>query len=161
VAALRRSSREIVDGDLSSRRAISRSVISWALSSAISSRSGNHRYRPDGGTKESLDIPPPWRNQRFPTAGDTPQAAAASSLDSPSAILSQNRRSLSRRTGGRPGDRIAGRPVTVVIHPAGRPIRTSTIKVLRRPVESATAYLFLVQTPSSALFRPRRDSNSL
>jgi hypothetical protein len=51
--------------------------------------------------------------------------------------MSQNRRSLSRRTGGRPGDRIAGRPVTVVIHPAGRPIRTSTIKVLRRPVESA------------------------
>jgi hypothetical protein len=82
-------------------------------------------------------MPPPWRNQRFPTAGDTPQAAAASSLDSPSPILSQNRRSLSRRAGGRPGDRIAGRPVTVVIHPAGRPIPTSTIKVLRRPAESA------------------------
>ena len=117
--------------------AISRSVISWALSSAISSRSRNDRYRPDGGTNDIGGMPPPWRNQRFPTAGDTPQAAAASSLDSPSAILSQNRRSLSRRIGGRPGDRIAGRPVTVVIHPAGRPIRTSMIKVLRRPVESA------------------------
>ncbi len=36
-------------------------------------------------------MPPPSRNQRAPTAGDTPAAAAASSLDNPSEIASQNR----------------------------------------------------------------------
>ena len=38
---------------------------------------------------------------------------------------------------GAPGDFIAERPVNCFIHPAGLPINTSTIKVLRRPVESA------------------------
>src|SRR4051812_25991557 len=84
-----------------------------------------------------MGIPPRCRNQRDPTAPDTPQARAASSLLSPSLILTQNACSISRRAGGLPGDLIAGRPVTVTIHPAGRPIATSTIKVLRRPVESA------------------------
>ena len=50
------------------------------------------------------------RNQREPTAGDTPAATPAFSLDNPPAIPSQNRSRCSRRpTGGRPGDRIAGR----------------------------------------------------
>jgi hypothetical protein len=63
---------------------------------------------------------------------------AACSLVKPSAIFDQNARSKSRRTGGRPGDRIAGRPVNVVIHPAGRPVHMHPlIGVLRRPLEFA------------------------
>ena len=52
------------------------------------------------------------------------------------AICSQNRRSISHRSDGALGERIAPRPVNFCIHPAGRPINTSMIKVLRRPVES-------------------------
>jgi transposase InsO family protein len=36
-----------------------------------------------------------------------------------------------------PGDFIGDRPVSSFIHPAGLPITTSSIKALRRPVESA------------------------
>jgi hypothetical protein len=36
-----------------------------------------------------------------------------------------------------PGDFIGERPVSSLIHPAGLPINTSTLEVLRRPVESA------------------------
>jgi transposase InsO family protein len=36
-----------------------------------------------------------------------------------------------------PGDFIGALPVNSCIHPAGLPIHTSTIEVLRRPVESA------------------------
>jgi hypothetical protein len=43
VAALRRSSREIVDADRPSRRAISRTPHPWARKIAISSRSENDR----------------------------------------------------------------------------------------------------------------------
>jgi hypothetical protein len=83
-------------------------------------------------------MPPPCRNHRDPTGPDTPHATAASSLLKPSATFSQNARSTSRLAGGRPGERIAGRPVTVVIHPAGRPISTPHfVGVLRRPLESA------------------------
>jgi hypothetical protein len=57
-------------------------------------------------------------------------------LVSPLAISRQNARSTSRRNDGAPGDFIADRPVNAVIHPAGLPINTPTIKVLRRPVES-------------------------
>src|SRR4029453_13728894 len=81
-------------------------------------------------------MPPRSRNQRTPTGPDTPRAIAASSLDSPSAIFTQNPRSTSRRTGGRPGDRIAGRPVSVAIHPGRLPIQHLRREVLRRPVES-------------------------
>src|SRR4029453_19552533 len=71
-----------------------------------------------------------------PTGPDTPPAIAASSLDSPSATHTKNPRSTSRRTGGRPGDRIAGRPVSVAIHPGRLPIQHLRREVLRRPVES-------------------------
>ncbi len=81
-------------------------------------------------------MPPRSRNHRVPTAGDTPTATAASSLDKPLAISRQNKRSTSRRCVGFPGDFIGDLPVNAFIHPAGRPINTSTIKVLRRPVES-------------------------
>ena len=54
---------------------------------------------------------PPSRNHRVPTAGDTPAATPASSLVRPRAVNSQKRRRCSRRaTGGRSGDRNAGRP---------------------------------------------------
>jgi hypothetical protein len=82
-------------------------------------------------------MPPALRNHRDPTGADTPQASAASSLDNPPAIFVQNRRSSSRRTGGRPGDRIGGLPVAAAAQPGGRPIHTSVLEVLRRPVESA------------------------
>src|SRR5262245_57538296 len=82
-------------------------------------------------------MPPRSRNHRTPTGPDTPHAIAASSLDSPSAIFTQNLRSTSRRTGGRPVDHIAGRPVSVAIHPGRLPIQHLRREVLRRPVESA------------------------
>ena len=45
------------------------------------------------------------RNQRASTTGDTPADTAASSLDSPPAMSSQNRRRSSRHAiGGRPGE---------------------------------------------------------
>src|SRR5439155_15567865 len=101
----------------------------------MSSRSANDRYRPDSGVSWIDGMPPRSRNQRTPTGPDTPHAIAASSLKSPSAIFIQNPRSTSRRTGGRPGDRIAGRPVSVTIHPRGRPIQHLHLEMLRRPVE--------------------------
>src|SRR4051812_44101377 len=83
-------------------------------------------------------MPPRWRNHRNPTGPDTPTATAASSLLSPSTILTQNARSTSRRRGGRPGDRIGARPVLVDTHAAVRPnVTPLLIGVLRRPLESA------------------------
>jgi hypothetical protein len=82
-------------------------------------------------------IPPRSRNHRLPAACDTPTATAASSLVSPLAISRQNKRPTSRRSAGAPGDFIGDLPVNAVIHPAGRPINTSILEVLRRPVESA------------------------
>src|SRR6185369_2200557 len=139
VAALRRSSREIVDGARASRRAISRTPCPWARQSAICSRSVNARYRPDGGGAEGIRcdaaMPPASRNHRVPTAGDTPALTAASSLECPVAIATQNRRCSSRRrTEGRPGERSFARPArserllrVVIATPFGA--------VLRRPVE--------------------------
>jgi hypothetical protein len=80
-------------------------------------------------------MPPRSRNHRLPAACDTPTAVAASSLVSPLAISRQNKRSTSRRNAGAPGDFIGDLPVKTFIHPAGRPIETSILEVLRRPVE--------------------------
>ncbi|MFE0153662.1 hypothetical protein ACFWY5_41450 [Nonomuraea sp. NPDC059007] len=85
----------------------------------------------------NVGIPPRSRNHRLPVADDAPTAAAASSLVTPLAISRQNARSISRRSEGAPGDFIGALPVNAFIQPAGLPINTSTIKVLRRPVESA------------------------
>ena len=82
-------------------------------------------------------MPPRCRNQREPTACDTPTASAAFSLVIPVAICIQNSLSISRRCEGAPGECIASLPVNCFIHPAGLPINTSWLKVLRRPVESA------------------------
>src|SRR5215207_1281080 len=137
VAALRRSSREIVDGARPTRRAICLTPAPWAVSKAISSRSSNDRWRPVTGASKNVGMPPRSRNQRLPAACDAPTAIAASSLVSPLAISRQNNRSTSRRSDGLPGDFIGALPVNSRIHPAGLPINTSTIKVLRPPVESA------------------------
>jgi len=139
VVALRRNSREIVDGARANRRAISRTPSPWARQSATCSRSVNVRYRPDSGGAEGIrcdaGMPPASRNHRVPTAGDTPALTAASSLECPVAIAAQNRRCSSRRrTEGRPGERSFARPArsdrllrVVIATPFGA--------VLQRPVE--------------------------
>jgi len=144
VAALRRSSLEIVDGERSSRLAISRTPVPCARSNAISSRSSKHKYRHETGSSMNVAMPPRSLNHRPPTACETPTACAASSLLKPSAIRRQNARSTSRRCDGLPGDFIGERPVNSFIHPAGLPITTSSIEVLRRPVESAQCAVVLV-----------------
>jgi putative transposase len=144
-AALRRSSLEIVDGERPSTRAISRTPPPRARKTAISSRSANDRYRPDGGPRATDGIPPPSRNHRTPTAADTPAWAAASSLDSPRAIAAQNRwRCSFRPAGGRPGDRIADRPARSDRRLLLAPIATPLARALQRPLESAqyTALIF-------------------
>src|ERR1039458_6756410 len=145
VAAFRRSSREIVDGDRPRRPAISRIPKPCAFSSASSSRSANDRYRPVSGDRSIVGMPPPCRNHLVPAAGDTPTTAAASSGSSPLATSRQNSRSTSRRNDGAPGDFIDERPVNAIIQPAGRPIPTSAIEVLRRPVEFAIASAIRVE----------------
>ncbi len=84
----------------------------------------------------NVGIPPRSLNHRLPAACEAPTASAASSLLEPFAISRQNNRSTSRRSDGFPGDFIGALPVSSFIHPAGLPINTSTIKVLRRPVGS-------------------------
>jgi hypothetical protein len=82
-------------------------------------------------------MPPASRNQRAPTAGDTPAPTAASSLDWPAAIAAQNRSRCSRRaTPGRPGDRNTLRNARSERRFRGF-IATPSVKVLRRPPESA------------------------
>jgi putative transposase len=82
-------------------------------------------------------MPPASRNQRVPTAGDTPAADAASSLDRPAAIAAQNRRrSPVCALGGRPGDRKTPR-IDRSEHRFRLFIATSSVEVLRRPLESA------------------------
>jgi putative transposase len=139
VAALRRNSREIVDGERPSCRAISRTPLLRTRSRAICSRSTNDKYRPDVGGDDDArcdgGIPPHSRNHLTPTAGDTPALCAASSLEHPSAIACQNgRRSDRFSTGGRPGDRIFARPARSAPH-FRVPINTSDQEVLRRWVE--------------------------
>ena len=112
---------------------------------AISSRSANDKYRPLSWLESTDGIPPPSLNHRLPAACEAPTATPASALVSPFAISRQNARCTSRRNDGRPGDFIADRPVIAVIHPAGQPIDTSTIEVLRRPVESAQYTSFAFQ----------------
>ena len=127
----------MVDGSRRNSRAISRIPAPCTRRSAISSRSWKDRYLPDSGVRLSEGIPPRSRNQREPAACDAPTAIAASSLVRPLAISRQNARSTSRRRDGAPGDFIADLPVNAFIHPAGRPTHTSTLEVLRGPLESA------------------------
>lgn len=79
VAALRRSSREIVDGSRPRLRAISRTQTSCAAGIASCSSSGHGTYCPPGSVNSVIDIPTPCRNRWAPTAGDTPTVSAAHS----------------------------------------------------------------------------------
>jgi hypothetical protein len=79
------------------------------------SRSVSDKYLRVGGAADGANcdggIPPHSRNHRVPTGCDTPAISAASSLEHPRAIASQNGRRRDRcNTGGRPGDRIFARP---------------------------------------------------
>src|SRR5262249_21171222 len=94
--------------------------------------------RPDSGWRLTVRIPPPSRNHLTPTADENPTAAAASSLEAPAAIASQNFCRCSRRhPGGRPGERIRGRPVTLEPHPRARPMQHLLFEVLQRPLDFA------------------------
>ena len=158
VAALRRSSREIVEADRPRRRPISCLERPWTRSSAISSRSANERYRPDSGLAEDLNVdggmPPAFRNHRAPTGADIPAANAASSLVIPFAIPDQNRWSSVRpANGGRPGDGNGARPDRADrLFPLT--IATSFVRVLRRPFESALAALIRVVQQGVRLAAP-------
>ena len=86
----------------------------------------------------NVGMPPRSRNHRLPAACDAPTAIAASSLVSPFAISRQNNAlHLAPKRRLAPATSSATVPVNAFIHPAGLPINTSTIEVLRRPVESA------------------------
>src|SRR3982751_1754085 len=99
-------------------------------------------------------MPPALRNQRAPTAGDTPAPTAASSLEHPAAMAAQNRWRSSRcATEGRPGEGKAPRPArserrfrTV--------IATSSLKVLRRPLEPGQDLLVALVTDRTHLMPP-------
>ena len=141
MAALRRSSREMVDAARPIRRATSCIEQPCARKSATSSRSANERYRPDSGLADGANIaggmPPALRNHRAPIACGTLAAAAESSLDKPAAISAQNRPRSSRpATGGRPDEGNGARPAR-----SERRfclfITTSHSEPLRRPLESA------------------------
>src|SRR5215218_7120980 len=82
-------------------------------------------------------MPPAFRNHRAPTACGTPAVAAASSLDKPVAIAAQNLSRCSRpAAGGRPGENNGARPDRSDLR--FRPfIANSSLKLLRRPLESA------------------------
>lgn len=80
----------------------------------------------------NVGIPPRSLNHRLPAACEAPTASAASSLLKPFAISRQNNRSTSQSSDGFPGDFIGALPVNSFIYPAGLPISTSKIKVLRQ-----------------------------
>jgi hypothetical protein len=63
----------------------------------------------------------------------------------------------------RAGERIVSRPVSSFIHPAGRPISTSWMKVLRRPIESALSTLAEGRSPrrTDSSFRRASHQRSL
>ncbi len=101
----------------------------------------------------NVGIPPRSLNHRLPAACEAPTANAASVLLNPLAISRQNSLSTSRGCVGCPGDFIGALPVNSLIHPAGLPIHTSTIKVLRGPVESAqfTSWAFSERIKTAGL----------
>ena len=83
-------------------------------------------------------IPPNCRNHLVPTGCETPASLAASALDAPRAIASQNwTRSSRRAADGRPGDLIEPRIArTASSHLPTAIANTSILKMLQRSVES-------------------------
>jgi hypothetical protein len=82
-------------------------------------------------------MPPPSRNHRVPTVGDTPATTPASSLEDRQRPLARSvTDARAALPAGRPGDSIAGLPVAAAAHPLGRPIHTPPDRGVRRPLES-------------------------
>jgi len=81
-------------------------------------------------------MPPPSRNHRVPTAGDTPATTPASSLENPSATACQKRCRCSRRAaGGRPATAAQAFPSLLPPTLLAAPSTHRLIEVLRRPLE--------------------------
>jgi hypothetical protein len=86
-----------------------KSVDPARMRAAIAAAIASSPFGLSHGAKPRMSGPP--LDHRDPTGIYTPQANAASSLESPSAILIQNRRWTSRAlTVGRPGERIGALP---------------------------------------------------
>jgi hypothetical protein len=133
-AALRRSSREIVDASRLIRRPVSRGPWPCARRIAQTCRS----MTPDtvGSARVIGGMPPPSRNQRPPMTSDTPPASAASTVRRPCAIRRHNSRSTHRGKPHLPGERIFGR----CARSAACCLLASEhlqVEVLRRPLEFA------------------------
>ena len=164
VAALRRSSRETVEGARPSCRAIARTPSPRARASATCSRSAKDRYRPVGsgadGARFDGGIPPHCRKHLLPTAGDTPAMLAASSLECPSEIDFQNGpRSARCKTGGLPGDRSSARSDRPDFNFFGLK-NTSDQEVLRRRIEF-TKYAIAFFKMSRSIFTRASSARSL
>ncbi len=104
--------------------------------------------------------PPASRNQRVPTGGEIPHLIAASSLDRPDAIDTQNRRRCSlRATGGRPGD--LGLPRSARSERRRPAIATALRRLLRRPPGSTTSRISLDAAEARVSMRrsPSRDGS--
>ena len=145
VAAFRRSSREIVDGDRLTRLAISRTPHPRARKIAISSRSANDKYRPDSGARLTGRIPrchgtsacqPPGTHQpqcRRPHSAfpwrSPPRTAAALLAWPPEAA---------------PANASPAAPPEQPPIPAAVPFAHLHTKVLRRPIEFALAAVVAV-----------------
>ena len=102
-------------------------------------------------------MPPPSRNHRVPTAGDTPATTPASSLENPSATACQKRCRCSRRAaGGRPATAAQAFPSLLPPTLLAAPSTHRLIEVLRRPLEF-TPYT----SAQLARFRPRAQPGPL
>src|SRR3954471_9872135 len=103
---------------------------------ATSSRSAKHSYPARIAIAQQRGHPATFTEPSAQPLG-APRWPAPLFSPRPLAISRQNHRSPSRRCDGLPGDFIAERPVNSFVHPAGLPIATLQIEVLRRPRESA------------------------
>src|SRR5262249_57444080 len=133
-AALGGSSGEIVDGGRPSVRAIARTPSPCPRISAISSRSANDRYLPDSGVSWIDGMPPRSRNQRAPTGVMPHTRSPPPRSTALRQSFTQNPRSTSRRTGGRPGDPIASPPLRAALHPTPLPPQHPPPAPLPRPL---------------------------
>lgn len=85
-----------------------------------------------------VGMPPPSRNQRVPTAEDTPAAVPASSLDVPRAIAP--RTAAAARVVPPAGDQATASEDVApdqIVDPFSLPSQLLTTEMLRRPPESA------------------------
>ena len=139
---LRGSIHETVEELHPLRRAISRIPMSWACGSPISSRSATDKHPAETGFDIDNDTLPRCWSQRVTTASNTPATSAA--LDSSSLSQSAPRTvaPLLADTTAQPANAMAPRPLNFCIHPAGYPMYTSLVKVLRRSAECAQYVFF-------------------